>query len=221
MRSSRSRAWIDGGLIAAASALFLFPLALHLDGFPFSPGAAYSDALIAHLSAASFLHRALIVQGQIPLWNPTILGGMPFAADPLSGLWYPPMWFLAMAPSAPAINLLFWGHLVFGGIGMYLLLRAEGLGRMASLAGGLAFAGMPKIIGHVGLGHLTLVEAVSWSPWLLLAAGRAIEGVGRSHSARAFLVAGALAGAAFLADPRWFVPVALTALGYGTWRWVV
>ncbi|MBF8257248.1 MAG: putative membrane protein, partial [Anaerolineales bacterium] len=201
MTRALSRPWLVGLLLAVAAALFLFPLAARPQGFPFTPGASYSDALIAHLSSAFFLHRAVETWGQIPLWNPTILSGMPFAADPLSGLWYPPLWLLALFPGAPVINLLFWLHLVLGGWGMFLLLRSENLTRLAALTGGLAFAGMPKIVGHVGLGHLTLVSAVCWTPWVLLSVGRAVDGAGYPQSIRAFLISGGVAGIVFLADP--------------------
>ena len=214
-----SRPWLVGLLLALAAALFLLRLAAQPQGFPFSPGAAYSDALIAHLSSATFLHRAVATWGQLPLWNPTILSGLPFAADPLSGLWYPPLWLLAFLPGAPAINVLFWAHLALGGGGMFLLLRSEGLTPLSALTGGLAFAGMPKLVGHVGLGHLSLVSAVCWSPWVLLSAARAVDGAGRPRSMRAFLLAGVLAGVVFVADPRWFVPTGLVAIGYGLWRW--
>jgi hypothetical protein len=214
-----SRPWLVGVPMALAAAFFLSPLAAEPQGFPFAPGASYSDALIAHLSSALFLHRAVATWGQLPLWNPTILSGLPFAADPLSGLWYPPIWLMAIFPGAPAINLLFWIHLVLGAAGMFLLLRSEGLPPLSALTGGLAFAGMPKLVGHVGLGHLSLVSAVCWSPWVLFSAARAVDGAGRPRSLRAFLLAGALVGVVFLADPRWFVPVGLVAVGYGLWRW--
>ena len=219
MTRAISRPWLVGLLLAGAAAIFLFPLAARPQGFPFSPGAAYSDALVAHLSSAFFLHRAVDTWGQIPLWNPTILSGMPFAADPLSGLWYPPMWLLALFPGAPVINLLFWLHLVLGGGGMFLLLRSEKLTPLAALTGGLAFAGMPKLVGHVGLGHLTLVSAVCWTPWVLLSVGKAVDGAGSWRSIRAFLICGAAAGIVFLSDARWFGPVGLVAIGYGVWRW--
>src|SRR3972149_5517134 len=140
--------------LGAAVALFLLPLTLQPTAFPFAPGAAYSDALIAHLSSARFLHRSVVLWGELPLWNPTVLSGLPFAADPLSGLWYPPFWLLALVPEAVVINLLLWAHLFFGGYGMFRLLRSEKLGGLAGLTGALAFAGMPKLVGPVGLGHL-------------------------------------------------------------------
>ena len=49
-------------------------------------GAEYSDILVSHWPNAYFLRRSLQTWKQIPLWNPMILSGMPFAADPLSGL---------------------------------------------------------------------------------------------------------------------------------------
>lgn len=205
-------------LLAGAGVLFLFPLALHPTWFPFSPGSKYSDLLIAHLSSASYIHHAVETWGQVPLWNATILGGYPLLADPLSGLWYPPFWLLAFVPEALTANALLWMHLVFGGFGMWLLLRNEGLGAGAALTGALAFAGMPKLVGHVGLGHLSLVAAVAWTPWALLAAGRAVIRCREPYWGRRFLVVGILLGVAFLADPRWAVPLALVTLGYGAWR---
>jgi hypothetical protein len=219
---TRNFGWprLSAVLVGLASALFLWPIVTHPAAFPVAPGSSYSDLLITHLANARFVHRAVVDWGQIPLWNPTLLSGMPFAADPLSGLWYPPLWLLAALPSAPIVNLIFWAHLALGGWGMVLLLRSEGLGLLPALAGGLAFAGSPKLVGHVGLGHLTLVSAVCWSPWVLFAVGRAVGRSGGERDLRAFLVAGALSGLVFLADPRWFPPVLLTALGYGAWRWI-
>lgn len=212
-----SRRWIVP-VIAVAAAGFLLPLAIRPTWFPFAPAAEYSDALVAHLSSAAFLRRSMATWGQIPLWNPTILAGMPFAADPLSGLWYPPFWLLAAFPRALTINLLAWFHIALAGVGMFLLLRSETLGRGAALVGALAFAGMPKLVGHVGLGHMGLVAAVAWTPWVLLAAGNAVARVGGARSARRFIACGATLGAAFLADPRWILPLAVSTLAYAATR---
>jgi len=220
VRASLERPAVLLIVLAASAALFLAPLAANPASFPFSPGSEYSDALTAHLSSALFLRRAVATWGQIPLWNPTILGGLPFGADPLSGLWYPPLWLLAAWPAAPVLNLVLWAHLVLAGTGMTLLLRDEGLAPSASLVGGLAFAGMPKMIGHVGLGHVTLVAAVSWTPWALLAARRAIQGAEGFRWLRRFLVCGAVCGLVFLVDPRWFLPSTALTVAYGGWSWL-
>jgi hypothetical protein len=220
MTQLAARRWVVL-VIAAAAALYLWPITRQPQAFPFAPGAAYSDVLIAHLSSAQFLRRAVATWGEIPLWNPTLLSGMPFAADPLSGLWYPPLWALAAIPTAAVVNLIFWAHVALAGCGMTLLLRSEKLSWLSALIGGLAFAGMPKLVGHVGLGHLTLVSAVSWSPWLLLAVGRAVERSGQARHWRSFLALGFVAGLVFLVDPRWFPMICVASVAYGAWRWSI
>ena len=208
------------GPFLAAAGLWLFPLALHPDSIAFWRGGAYSDLLISHWPNALWLHQSLVRSQRIPLWNPTILSGMPFVADPLSGVWYLPNWLAALWPTAVSFNLLFWLHLAWAGWGAARLARAEGARGIGPLISGLAFGGAPKLIGHVGLGHLSLVSAVSWTPWLLIAAGRAVEGVSEGDPKwfRRAALAGALIAIVFIADPRWTIPAGLAALAYGAWR---
>jgi hypothetical protein len=73
-----------------------------------------------------------------------------------------------------AFNLLFNMHLAWSGYGMFQLLRADGLPVGSAFFGGFAFAGTPKLIAHLGAGHVSLVFAVAWTPWLLLAIRRMI-----------------------------------------------
>jgi ABC-type proline/glycine betaine transport system permease subunit len=50
---------------------------------------------------------------------------------------------------------------------MYLLLRHEGLSAETAVFGALAFEAMPKLFAHYGAGHISLIYAISWTPWLL------------------------------------------------------
>jgi len=146
-----------------------------LGGFPYpSAEAAYSDLTISHYPNAIFLRRSL-AQGEIPLWSPAILGGAPFAANPLSSLWYPPAWLALVLPLPFAFNLLVVLHLLWGSWGLYRLLRPAGLGHIPALFAGTAFAALPKLYAHYGAGHLTLLYAVPWTPWLLLASMRGVR----------------------------------------------
>jgi hypothetical protein len=207
------RLWI---LLLLAPLLYLAPLLADPAQVHASPGSEYSDLIVAHWPSAEFLRQSLLRYGEIPFWNPHTLGGTPFAADPLSGLYYPPLWLALLIPAPLAFNILFFLHMAFAGIGAYRLARAE-IGGQAGWAGqagpllaGIAFGGMPKLAAHVAAGHLTLVLAVSWTPWLLLAARAAA----RNRSVRRWALAGVLAGVVFLADPRWLIPSALAAAGY-------
>ncbi len=101
------------------AALFLLPvmtLLPHLNQFPFQPGADYSDLLVTHYPNLLYLQRSLFEWKTIPLWSPAILSGYPFAADPLSSLFYLPGW-LALFFSLPlGINLTVLLHLIWGGV---------------------------------------------------------------------------------------------------------
>jgi hypothetical protein len=207
MEKILSRPWL---LLLFVPLLYLAPvLADPLQVHP-ALRADYSDLTIAHWPSAEFVRRSLIQYGEIPLWNPHTLGGTPFAADPLSGLYYPPLWLALVLPPPLAFNILFLVHLAFAGIGVYLLAQEEGAGKTGALLAGIAFSGLPKLAAHTAAGHLTLVLAVSWTPWLL----RTTRNAARTRGVRGWSLAGVMAGVIFLTDPRWMIPSALAAIGY-------
>jgi hypothetical protein len=104
-------------------------------------------------------------------------------------------------------------HLAWAGWGTYHLLRAEGVGVPGAFLGGLVFGGLPKLIGHAGLGHVSLVMAVSWTPWVLLSARK----VAVDLRLRSAALAGCIMGMVFLIDPRWAIPAAILATIYSVW----
>ena len=195
----------------------LLPLLLLLPGsggFPYpSQNAPFSDLTISHYPNAIFLKRAILEYHTIPLWSPTILSGYPFAANPLSGLWYPPGWLALVFPLPLGFNLLVALHLAWGGLGMYRLLRFKGMVYAAALFGGLAFEFYPKIFAHFGAGHLTLLYAIPWTPWLLMAEEKGYLKPG-NFLQRLFAPSVILA-LIFLADPRWAAYAAILWLAYG------
>ena len=197
----------------------VLPLLLFLPGlagFPFpSAEAIYSDLAISHFPNAVFLKNALLEWHQVPLWSPTILSGYPFAANPLSGLWYPPGWLALIFPLPLGFNLLIALHLLWGGIGLQRLLRSEGLVHEAALLGALAFEAMPKVFAHYGAGHLTLLYAIPWTPWLLLVERRAYQA---PRAAARLAQPGLVLALIFLADVRWAVFAGILWLAYSLRR---
>ncbi len=210
MRREAGGRWLPPAVLAGAVVVFLWPLALRPNGIPFAPGAAYTDLLISHLPNAAYLRDTLWNLGQWPLWNAQLFAGQPFAADPLAGLWYPPNWLLLILPLALGFNLLLALHLLWGGLGVYQLARAEGVGRGAALLAGVFFAGMPKLIAHLAAGHVSLIFAVAWTPWLLLLARRAVQMGGW----KAGTWAGMALAITFLADVRWAYYAGALAAAY-------
>ncbi len=149
----------------------LLPVVLLLPGiaaFPYpSNTARYSDFAISHYPNAVYLRQSILMWHTIPLWSSTILSGYPFAANPLSGLWYLPGWLALIFPLPFGVNMTILLHWLLGGLGMFLLLRAEGLDIHEALFGAVVFEALPKQFAHYGAGHVSLIYAVSWTPWLL------------------------------------------------------
>lgn len=110
----------------------------------------------------------------LPLWNPHLYGGTPFAADPQSGFLYPVnlLLFLVLPEltyqSLEGLSLF---HFWWIGAGTYFLLRElppQGrLSRWAALAGALAMTFSDPMLTHFG--NLNLIAVASWLPWTLWA----------------------------------------------------
>ena len=196
------------------AAVLLWRLVLHPNDVPMPPVLQNSDLLISHLPNAQYLHRMLAEYGQLALWNAQMFAGQPFAADPLAGMWYLPNWLVVLFPQPFAFNLLFLFHLAWAGLGLFAFLREEGRSTWAAGVGAAAFMGTPKLLGHLAGGHVSLVFAVCWTPWLLLLMRRAFPGGGWRRGA----LAGACLGVMVLIDIRWGFYSALLAGAYAVWR---
>jgi hypothetical protein len=194
------------------AALFVLPvlfLLSWLGEFPFQPASSYSDLAVSHLPNAIYLRESLLRWGEVPLWSTAILSGYPFAANPLSGLFYLPGWLALVFPLPLGFNLLVVLHLIFGGVGMLLFLRSLGLSDWSALFGGLAFEALPKLYSHLGAGHITLIYAIAWTPWLLLAEQRLYRS-DRMH----WVLSGAILGIIALADVRWLAYAGLLWIAF-------
>ncbi len=193
--------------------LLVIPLAflVYLRGdFAFPARGDYSDILISHLPNAEFLRRSLL-EGEIPLWSPLLFGGYPFAANPLSGLHYPPGWLALLFPLPLGFNLVTAIHLFIAGLGMALFLKREGMADGPALAAGIVFQAMPKLMAHFAAGHLTLTYAVCLTPWVLWTDQKRRE----AHSAWFWKVAPGIALALVtLADIRWTPYAGILWLAY-------
>ncbi len=200
-------------LVVAMLALPLMLLAPQWGNYAYPFQGQYSDVTISHAPNLIFLQRSLAQTGEVPLWSDTILSGYPFAANPLAGLWYPPMWLLVPLPIPLGFNLLIWLHLLWGGLGLYLYLRSLGIGHLPAVLGGISFELMPKLLGHFAAGHITLVFAVAWTPWLLLAERKRQAGLRKAR-----FLAGLVLGMIALADVRWAAMCGLLWLAYSLYE---
>ena len=155
--------------------LFFVPLVVQPGGVLYSD---HSDLLAHYLPAKHFMVEAWRETGELPLWCPYSLGGMPFVHDPQVGAFYPPHWLLLLFPLdalGAALSWLVVLHLLFAGWGTYLCAREQGLDRAAALVAGAGFLFAGRWLLHLlAAGHYTTI-GLAWLPWTLFCLERALR----------------------------------------------
>jgi hypothetical protein len=135
------------------------------------PGAVFfnhGDLYTYHVPLRS-LTAAGLQGGRLPFWNPYIMLGVPHAANPQAALFYPPGLLADLLPVSRALTLDEVFHLLWAGIGMFLLARAQRLERWGAAVLTAAYALSPFLVYRVTAGIPTLLAALAWVPWLWLA----------------------------------------------------
>lgn len=172
---------------------------------------------------ASFLYPAYtfaaenLQHGVLPLWNPYLYSGSPFAADMQSGLYYPPnlvAFTLARPFSYQTMEALAVFHYLLAAVGAYCYGRGLGLAWAGAFAVGLIYAFGGFNAAH--LAHLNMLAAAAWLPLILLLFHNAVLRGALGWAA----AAGAIYGIAVLAG---HTQVSLyTALFLGVyWLWAL
>jgi hypothetical protein len=167
--SSNRRDTIAVCCIAIAVLACFHMLVLHPNDLLVGPQHGGNNDLTAHFIAARNFPNLSQQSGQLPLWNPSTLGGAPYCGNPQSALFYPPNWIYYFASPQTTISWLLVLHQFWGGVGMYFLCRRYECARIASVGGGIVFAAAPYLMAHTGEGHYNQICVVSWFPWALLA----------------------------------------------------
>ncbi len=117
----------------------------------------------------------MLRSGEIPLWNPYQLNGLPFLAVPHSGLFYPPNLIYLWSETGIALEIDLIAHWLFAGIGLWLLVRAWGMGHLAGFAAATSFMLSRWLIDAIQWPGI--IACAAWLPWTLLS----IEGVFRKR----------------------------------------
>src|SRR5581483_184488 len=129
-----------------------------------------SDLIFSHWPFALLIQRTFAQSHTLPFWNPYFGGGLPVAADPLAALFYPPTQLVHLFSLRTYFLNLIMGHLVFAGLGTLLLAhRALKLPTFPALVAAVSYMVTPRLLSHLGAGHITIVQTVAWYPWLALA----------------------------------------------------
>ncbi|MGN6363090.1 MAG: YfhO family protein, partial [Thermomicrobiales bacterium] len=165
------REWVALGALAALNLGFFWRVLLTRDTWLPRGGGDFNSFYypLYHFAAEQ------ITRGHIPLWNPHLWGGMPFAADQQTGLFLP-FNLLAFVVARPfGYGTLEWlaiGQVWLASVFAYAFCRELGVRRIPAVIGGVTFAYSGFLVTH--LGHYPMVAVAVWLPATLLALRRAL-----------------------------------------------
>lgn len=166
------------------------------------------DGIAYFYPARHFLGKSLR-SGELPMWNPHQMCGMPVLASPQSAVLYPPNWLFAVLPTDITFGLLAFLHLFAAGSFTYIFLRKLGLGVAAGAFGGVAFMLSGWTVTWLQLP--VLLSSGVWLPLTLLLITDAWERRSMCHAA---LAGATIALSLFGGHPQIWAYLLLTALLY-------
>jgi len=161
------------------------------------------DVLTTHyplkVAQAEFLRR-----GEIPLIDPYRAGGQPLVGNPNGLPLYPDNLLYLVGSPLWALNAHFWLHWLLAPLSFYCLGRAWGLGRRASWAAGVCYAGSGFFLSLLNL--YNLVAGAALTPAFIAAVLQASRPRPRRF---ALALVGLLWGLLLLAGDPFFAALAL------------
>jgi hypothetical protein len=192
-------------LVAAAAAVFGLDLLAGDALVGFTNFDLFAEFLPRHSYAGAALRR-----GEIPLWDPHQIAGLPFLATLQGGVLYPANGLYALLPAGLAMGLLGALHLALAGIGAYALCRELGSSPAGAGLGAVAF--MLSGSALFATYHTNAVNALPWLPLALACTAR----LARTGDLRLALALGACLGLQFLAGRDYtFVLTAQAVAAFG------
>lgn len=156
--------------------LFALTLAWHTQVL-FAPTDRIIDAA-DYLENMRWVHefiRQSFRDGRLPLWNPYIMGGVPFVANPATAVFYPPTWLCVVMPVSMAERCLFSLHTFMTGIFMFGLLRDRRLSIAAALIGASVWMFGSYQWARGMSGHVPQFSSGAWIPLAVMLWWRALE----------------------------------------------
>lgn len=166
-------------------------------GFPALAGkflvTPQSDQYLAGYAYREFAASSLREGHGFPLWNPYLLGGLPYVAAMHGDTFYPTFLLRAVLPVDVGMTWGYMLHVVLAGLFTFLFLRrALGLGFYGALIGGLAYATGGNVAGLVSPGHDGKMYVAALLPLVLFLVHRGVRD-GRAWSWGALAIAITLA----------------------------
>jgi len=189
---------------------------------PFNPRLLLGRAdLWGYFGPMAFFLDYTLHHGQWPQWNPLLLCGTPYAANPQAALYYPPHLLRALlnihpTPLSTFISLAIMqaAHLLLLAAGTFALARHYRLRTPAAYAAALGYMSSAALTCRV-VQHWPFIAMAAWLPWLLLLLRKTLDAQDPTQKFRYALSTGLVFGLTILIGfPQLTLYCALTLLLY-------
>lgn len=157
-----SRPWVQLVLVFFLICLLrFFPFFFQSKALIF--GDNYSLMVPGKLFTAHWLRK-----GVFPLWNPTILGGIPWIGDVNQSVLYPSTLIFALFKPATALNWTVILHLFLTFLGMYFAAKRwlkSKESHFFALIAAILWTLSSQITGSIN--NLSTIQSLAWMPWVV------------------------------------------------------
>ncbi|MFH1679067.1 MAG: hypothetical protein ABIH26_00305, partial [Candidatus Eisenbacteria bacterium] len=167
----------DRGWDWAAPSVYALLTMVLFAGFLFTGKMLFgSDTLPMGYAARKVYADLVRSTGSFPLWNPTIMGGIPMVDGLVGGdMFYPTTILQFVLPVHKALGLKLVVHVFAAGWFFYLFARSSGVSRAASLVGGVSYMFAPYLVSLIYAGHDGKLFVASLLPFGFYALDRVIR----------------------------------------------
>ena len=148
-------------IVLAAGAVFLLPMLGLPEGHVIS---SQSCDAAAHFYAWRHYGFGMMREGELALWNPYVLCGVPFLANIQSAILYPLNGVFLWGTTAEALNLSFVIHFLVAGLAAYLLAAVLGAGWLGAVIAGCSYMLSANLVHRLYAGHLPAMSTMVWFP---------------------------------------------------------
>lgn len=100
--------------------------------------------------------------GEAPRWNPWQGLGAPFLANAQTAVYHPVRWLQELLPAPWRFDVAVLIHFATAALGMWLLLRALALERLAAALGAVAFSCSGYLVFYANMVHLGAEALLPW-----------------------------------------------------------
>lgn len=122
-----------------------------------------------------YIREHLEENGELPLWNDSILCGTTVIGNAHFSFYYPPNLLFLHLPFPVALHIWYAFHIFISGLGCYLFLRHYKIIRIAAMYGALIFMLGAHMAVRINIGHYDHISVMAWIPFSFLFFNKLID----------------------------------------------